>query len=102
MLDFLEDQFGGPSNLPVRLDPPGEVDITIDPQGQAAIFIVNDLDNDSLMLSKAATTAEIGVGYSRRVWPTARGSLYLGTGGEVLSYAIIANRCAARRHYGFG
>jgi hypothetical protein len=41
------------------------------------------IDNDTLMLTKAATTAEISAGYSRRVWPTARGSLYLGGEGKL-------------------
>ena len=79
VLDYLEANLGnGPLPLPVQIDPPGEVDIAIDQLGNVLLYI----DNDTLMLTKAATTAEFSAGYSRRVWPTARGSLYLGGKGK--------------------
>ena len=79
-LDFLRDTLGnGPLNLPRKVNLPGDTEISIDQFGQVLLYI----DNDSLMLTKAATTAEISAGYSRRVWPTARGSLYLGGEGKL-------------------
>lgn len=91
VLDFLENTLGnGPINLPRKVNLPGDTEITIDQFGKVFLY----LDNDSLMLTKAATTAEIGVGYSRRVWPTARGSLYLGT--EAKYYRMRLSRIDVR------
>jgi hypothetical protein len=89
--EFLEDNLEKIlSNLPVLLKPPGDAEITIDQSGNVLL----NLDNDSLMLTKAATTAEISAGYSRRVWPTARGSLYLG--GEGKFYQMRLSRVDLR------
>jgi hypothetical protein len=91
VLDELETRFAGiliDKGVPIELL--GDVELTITPTGRVLIA----LSNDSLMLTKAATTAEFGVGYSRRVWPTARGSLFLG--GEGKFYQMRLSRIDIR------
>ncbi len=90
-IDFLQNAYNG---LPVSgtetFDLPGDIGITIDPTGQAS-FQVN---NDSLLLTKAAETTAFSVGYSRRVWPADRGGLYLGV--EATSYQMSLSRVDLR------
>jgi hypothetical protein len=91
VLDFLENTLGnGPLNLPRKVNLPGDTEISIGQFGRVLLV----LENDSLMLTKAATTAEFSAGYSRRVWPTARGSLYLG--GEGKLYQMRLSRIDVR------
>jgi hypothetical protein len=91
VLDELETRFTGiliDKGVPIELL--GDVELTISPTGRVLLA----LDNDSLILTKAATTSEFGVGYSRRVWPTARGSLFLG--GEGKFYQMRLSRIDVR------
>jgi hypothetical protein len=91
VLQELETRFAGVLiDIGVPIELLGDAEITISPTGQ----LLFALSNDSLMLTKAATTTEIGVGYSRRVWPTARGSLFLG--GEGKFYQMRLSRVDLR------
>jgi hypothetical protein len=61
-------------------DPNDDLNLTINPlNGQITDFQVN---NDSTLLVKAATTLELAVGYSRPVMDTDKGTLYTGLRGR--------------------
>jgi len=74
-LAFLEDTYNGlPLNGTTTLDLPGDIGLTIDPTGQVSLQV----NNDSLLLTKATATTGFGVGYGRQVLATEHGNLYLG------------------------
>ena len=94
MLDALEAALGTPgaANLPVSIvNRVGNIVTTIDTlTGTPSIAI----DNDSSLLTKAARTTEFNLGYSRQVWPTSAGSLYLGA--EARLYLMRLSRLSVR------
>jgi hypothetical protein len=90
-LNFLQNNYNGlPINDPETFDLPGDIGVTIDPTGQASLQI----NNDSLLLTKAVETTAISVGYSRQIWPNERGGLYLGI--EAKSYQMRLSRVDLR------
>ena len=74
-----------PDDEPRLYDLSGDVNLFIDPStGDYAI----NLDNDSAMLSKAARTLEISLGYSWHMQKMAEGDLYLGVEGKLYDLAL--------------
>lgn len=81
-------QPGDPATV---FDLTGGVFMRVDPNtGSTRI----QLFNDSLLLSKASQTLEFNAGYSRQVWPTSAGSLYLGA--ELRAYLMRLSRLSVR------
>lgn len=90
-LNFLQNNYNGlPVTDPETYDLPGDIGITIDPAGQAS-FQVN---NDSLLLTKATETTVVNAGYSRNIWSDDHGGLYLGV--EANSYQMRLARVDLR------
>ena len=82
----------GPSTLERRqIDLSGGFGLFLDPENDSALL---NLENDSLLLTKAATIAEFAIGYSRRAWATPRGSLFLG--GKLKYYRMQLSRISVR------
>jgi len=80
-----------PGDSPRTFDVKGDLLLTIDPTtGKVKI----SLENDSLLLSKAAKTIEFGFGYGRQAWATSHGQLYLGA--EAKYYLLDLSRLAVR------
>jgi hypothetical protein len=69
----------------------GQVLMRINPNSGSVCLA---LDNDTSMVTKSSQTTEIDVGYSRQVWPTRAGSLFLG--GEASLYMMKLSRATAR------
>jgi len=94
MLEALEAALGTPQagNLPVSIENRiGEVITRIDTvTGEISV----QLDNDSLLITKATQTTEFNLGYSRQVWPTSAGSLFLGA--EARLYLMRLSRIDVR------
>ncbi len=90
-LNFLENNYNGlPINAPETFALPGDIELTIDPTGQTRLQV----NNDSLLLTKAAMTTEVGVGYGRRLWTTEHGSFYVGM--EAKYYQVGLSRIDSR------
>lgn len=89
--DALGDLSLEPGLPPVTFDVVGDVDFTIDPTTNGIRAI---LDNDSLLLSKAARINEISVGYSRSVIDGRNGQLFVGAEGRF--YDLSLSRISVR------
>jgi hypothetical protein len=90
-LDFLLNNYNGlPVGDPETFELPGDIGVTIDPSGQASIQV----NNDSLLLTKATETTAFTVGYSRRIWSNDRGGFYLGL--EADAYQMRLSRVDLR------
>jgi len=80
-----------PGDPPEVFDLSGGVLMRVDPtSGNVKIVF----DNDSSMLTKSSQTTELNLGYSRQVWPTSAGSLYLGA--EAGLYMMRLSRISVR------
>ena len=88
----LEDWFNTlPINRPVQLPVSEDIVLKVDPVTNAILFAI---DNDSSIISKAAKTTELNVGYSRLAWSNSAGSLYLGA--EARLYLKQLSRLSVR------
>ena len=88
----LEDWFNQlPINRPVQFPLTEQILLAINPVPNAVRFAIN---NDSSMISKAAQTTELNVGYSRHAWSNNAGSLYLGA--EAKFYLMRLSRFSVR------
>jgi len=76
---------------PREIDLSGGFKLAIDPGNNRVQLGV---ENDSLLLTKAAIIGEFGLGYSRQVWATPRGALFLG--GELKYYRMQLSRVSTR------
>ncbi|MGI9344436.1 MAG: conjugal transfer protein TraF [Gammaproteobacteria bacterium] len=80
-----------PGDPPEVFDLTGGVFMWVDPNtDNVRIRFVND----SALVTKAAQTIELNAGYSRQVWPTAAGTLFLG--GEAKYYKMRLSRISVR------
>lgn len=88
----LEDWFNQlPINRPVQFPLTEQILLTINPVTDAVRFAI---ENDSSIVSKAAQMTELNVGYSRDVWSSSAGSLYLGA--EARLYLMRLSRLSVR------
>jgi len=88
----LEDWFNQlPIDRPEQFPVSEDVLLAIDPVTDAVRFAI---ENDSLILSKAAQMTELNVGYSRQAWSSSAGSLYLGA--EARLYLMRLSRLSVR------
>jgi len=80
-----------PGDPPEVFDLSGGVLMRVDPNtGSVRIAF----DNDSSLVTKSSQTYEFNLGYSRQVWPTSAGSLYLGA--EARLYQLRLSRLSVR------
>ncbi len=91
-LDNLEASFDlMPGDPPEIFDLSGGVFMRVDPNTDSTRI---QFVNDSSLLSKSTQTYELNFGYSRQVWPTKAGSLFLG--GEARMYFMKLSRLSVR------
>jgi hypothetical protein len=74
-LDRLEEVLNNLPNVPTVYDIPGDVDLIVDPVKERLGI---QFTNDSLVLTKAAKTTELSLGYGREVFASDHGKLFLG------------------------
>ncbi len=88
----LEDWFNQlPINRPVQFPLTEQILLTIDPVTDVVRFAIQ---NDSSMVSKAAQTTELNIGFSRHAWSNSKGSLFLGA--EARLYFMRLSRLSVR------
>jgi len=80
-----------PGDPPTDFDLTGGVVMRVDPNTDNVKI---RFQNDSALVSKAAQTIELNAGYSRQVWPTSSGTLFLG--GEAKYYKLRLSRVSVR------
>lgn len=88
----LENAFNqGPNDPAVTYDLSGGIFMRVDPINDSVRI---EFTNDSSIVTKASQTYEFNVGYSRQVWPTKAGSLFVG--GDANLYFMKLSRLSVR------
>ncbi len=80
-----------PGDPATTFDLSGDLELRIDP---ATGSVRLNLQNDSLLLTKAATIGEFAVGYGRQVWSTDAGRLFVGA--KAKYYRVGLSRASVR------
>lgn len=80
-----------PGDPPEVFDLSGGVLMRVDPNTDSVRIA---FANDSSLITKSSQTFEFNAGYSRQVWPTSAGSLYLGA--DVRLYLMRLSRLSVR------